>query len=39
MHDERMIARAAFGGKDFGNGRIVASVRAKAVNRLSGEGN
>ena len=39
MHDERMIARTAFSSKDFGNGHVVASVRAKAVNGLGWKGN
>ena len=38
MHDQRMIRRPAFGCKNFGNGRIIASICAQAIDRLSGEG-
>jgi hypothetical protein len=31
MHDERVVGRAAFGFKDFGDSCIVASVSGQAI--------
>jgi hypothetical protein len=38
MHNEWVIAWATFGGKNFGNARVIARVCTKTINGLCGKG-
>ncbi len=37
MHDQRMVGRAALGGKDLRHGRVVVAVGGQAVDRFGGQ--